>query len=292
MRFYTVEINNKQFPSIQGNDGRVYPLNSLNLNFEDMNDLISNISYSELAQLKNLISSDQIIKFNSYSLNEVKLCAPIPIPKQDILCLGVNYNEHILETKELEDFQNNKATVYFSKHVNFATGSGEYIPNYDFVDSLDYEVELGVIIGKDIKNYKKSDGTDGIFGYTIINDVSARNIQFRHGQWFLGKSLDGYTPMGPCIVTPDEIPDIQNLNITCKVNGELRQSSNTKFMIQPVFDALEELSQGLTLKAGTIISTGTPGGVGMGMNPPQYLKSGDIVECEIEKIGSLINIVE
>lgn len=126
----------------------------------------------------------------------------------------------------------------------------------------------------------------------MINDVSARNLQTRHKQWYRGKSLDGFTPMGPCIVTADEIADVQNLDIRCYVNGQLRQSSNTKYMIQTVAGAIAELSQGMTLQAGTIIATGTPAGVGMGMQPPTFLRSGDTVVCEIENIGRLENTVK
>ena len=128
-----------------------------------------------------------------------------------------------------------------------------------------------------------------VFGYTVINDVSARNLQTRHKQWYVGKSMDGFTPIGPCIVTADEIEDVQDLDIKSYVNGELRQNSNTKYMIQTVAGAVSELSQGMTLQAGTIIATGTPAGVGMGMKPPCFLKKGDVVVCEIEKIGKIEN---
>ena len=138
---------------------------------------------------------------------------------------------------------------------------------------------------------KKEDASDYIVGYTIINDVSARNLQFKHNQWYFGKSLDGYTPMGPVIVTSDEIGDAHNLDVFCYVNGEKRQSSNTSLMITTVEEAIEELSTGMTLKAGTIIATGTPGGVALGMPEPKYLQSGDVVRCEIENIGILENVI-
>lgn len=166
------------------------------------------------------------------------------------------------------------------------------IPVYDFVDSLDYEVELGVILKIDAFQISTEEAADYIFGYTIINDVSARNIQLKHQQWYRGKSLDGYTPMEPCIVTADEIGDAHNLSIQCFVNDEKRQSSNTACMITTVEEAISELSQGMTLKAGTVIATGTPGGVGMGFNPPKFLQQGDIVKCCIEKIGELVSKVD
>ena len=182
-------------------------------------------------------------------------------------------------------------TIYFSKRVNRSNDPGGKIPQYSFVDSLDYEVELGVVIGKDAFGVSREEALSYVLGYTIVNDVSARNVQRKHSQWFLGKSLDGYTPMGPCIVTSDEIGDIHNLDISCYVNDEKRQGSNTSFMITTVEEAIAELSQGMTLKAGTIIATGTPGGVAMGMNPPKFLNKGDIVRCEISGIGQLVNIV-
>lgn len=291
MKLYTIQTNERRRVAVQCKDNRLYPLDTLGFAFRDMNDLIKNISADELNELKAFALSGELPDSGSYAADEVKLCAPVPEPGQDIICLGVNYDEHIKETTHVEDFQNKEATVYFSKRANRAGGDGDIIPCYSFVDSLDYEAELGVIIGKTVKEYRKSDGYGCIFGYTVINDVSARNLQFKHKQWYMGKSLDGYATMGPCIVTADEIENVQNLSITCRVNGELRQNSNTKYMIQPVLDAVEELSLGITLKAGTIIATGTPGGVGLGMQPPQYLKSGDVIECYIEKIGSLTNIV-
>ena len=190
------------------------------------------------------------------------------------------------------DFTKKTDAVYFSKRVNRFNSPGGIIPDYEIVDSLDYEVELGVILKKDSFNVSVDKASDYIIlGYTIINDVSARNLQFKHQQWYLGKSLDGYTPMGPCIVTADEIGDAHSLDIACYVNGEKRQESNTKYMITSVEEAISELSQAMTLKAGTVIATGTPGGVAMGMKPPVYLKKGDVIKCEIEGIGELTNTI-
>ena len=151
---------------------------------------------------------------------------------------------------------------------------------------------LAVIISKDAKKVAEGDVQDYIFGYTIVNDVSARNVQTAYKQWYFGKSMDDFTPMGPWIVTADEISFPPKLDISCKVNGEIRQNSNTKLLVHGIAHIISELSQAMTLKAGTIIITGTPGGVGMGMKPPCYLKSGDTVTCAIEKIGYLNNIVK
>ena len=274
MRIYTVEIEGKVYPAVEM-DNMMFPLKG----FKDVNDVIERFEEVGPACMQ-----------EGYMLSAVKILAPIPQPKQDVICLGVNYAEHFDETVNGIDFEKKAETIYFSKRVSNAPGDGDLIPHYDFVDSLDYESELGVVLGKDAKNVSKEEALSYVFGYTIVNDVSARNVQKAHQQWYRGKSLDGYTPMGPCIVTADEIPDPQNLNISCTVNGELRQSSNTKMMMQTVAGAISELSQGMTLKAGTIIATGTPKGTGMVSQ--NYLKSGDEVICEIEKIGKLKNIVE
>lgn len=288
MKIYMINSNDAEILCFEHSDGKLYPLSALGINFKDMNELIDN---TDLSQLKALAKGFEPQNVISYSADEVKILAPIQ-PKRDVICLGVNYKEHIEETTHVEDFQHKEATVYFSKRVHRAGGCGDLIPNYPFVDSLDYEAELGVVIGKSVLNCSREEAASAIFGYTVINDVSARNLQFKHKQWFRGKGLDGYTPIGPCIVTADDIEDVQSLNITCRVNGQLRQNSNTRLMIQPVIDAIVELSQGMTLEAGTVIATGTPGGVALGMKPPVYLRSGDLIECEIEKIGRLVNTVE
>ncbi len=285
MRFYTVVHNKNRSAAVLHKSGKLILLNE----FEDINALIENADEKKLCEIKEktLCENDN----GAVSFDEIQTCAPIPEPKHDLICLGVNYAEHIEETKQIESFVGNEACVYFSKRANYALGDGGIIPNYDFVDSLDYEAELGVIIGKDCKNVSEQNALDYVFGYTIINDISGRNMQFLHKQWFYGKSLDGYTAIGPCIVTKDEIGDINRLSISCRVNGELRQNSNTSLMITKIPYAISELSRGITLKAGTIISTGTPGGVALGMEPPRYLKAGDEVVCEVEKIGKLRNIV-
>lgn len=302
MKFYTAEING--IPEILvafADDGIAYRLNMLQklsgkLAYKDMNELICRLGQEEKAQLQLLAKNTDALRGAAVALETVKLCAPIVHPRQDVICLGINYDAHAQEAGRFSDeaFGGERPyTIYFSKRVSTATGSGDFIPAYEeLVDSLDYEAELGVILGKDAKDVSKEEAEAYIFGYTVINDVSARNLQTRHKQWYRGKSLDGFTPMGPCIVTADEIEDVQNLDIRCYVNGQLRQSSNTKYMIQTVAGAIAELSQGMTLQAGTIIATGTPAGVGMGMQPPTFLRSGDTVVCEIESIGRLENTVK
>lgn len=184
--------------------------------------------------------------------------------------------------------------MYFSKRLQRAVAPGDKIDgHFDICDSLDYEVELGVVIGRDAKNVKAADAGKYIFGYTIVNDVSARNLQTRHKQWYFGKSLDDFTPMGPCILSADEVGAMPELDIRCYVNGEKRQDSNTRMMIFDIPYIIEELSAGMTLKAGTVIATGTPSGVALGMPPEvqKYLESGDVVRCEIDGIGVLENTI-
>ena len=229
------------------------------------------------------------------ALAEVRVLAPIPAPRQDVICLGMNYQKHKTEAEQFnaDAFTREKGSaVYFSKRATHCPGPGDPIPgHFDLVDSLDYETELAVVLGKDAKHVREEDAYDYVFGYTILNDVSARNLQTRHKQWYFGKSLDGFCPMGPDIITEDEFDRPPVLTIQSYINGELRQNSNTGLLIFDIPHVISELSQGTTLKAGTIISMGTPAGVGMGFQPPKFLKKGDVIECRIEKIGSLKNYV-
>lgn len=223
------------------------------------------------------------------------LCAPIPRPRQDVICLGINYKAHAEEAERYSSdaFKKERPIpIYFSKRVTEAVAPEGYIESHPgLVERLDYEAELAVVIGKTARNVAPEDAADYIFGYTILNDVSARLLQTRHKQWYFGKSLDGFTPIGPCITTADEIAFPPVLSISACVNGELRQNSTTDLLITGLADIIAELSSGMTLLPGTIIATGTPAGVGMGFDPPKFLKSGDTVECTIEKIGTLRNIV-
>ena len=287
MKLFTVLSGNKELVAVEAADGQLIAVEALDVNAADMNDLIDR--WDELGSV--LAEKLAAVNADEKALKDYKVLAPIPRPKQDVVCLGVNYFDHMKEAAAGIDFVKKAETIYFSKRVSRANDPDGLIPMYDFVDSLDYEAELGVIIGKDAFHVSKEEAGNYIFGYTVINDVSGRNVQKRHQQWYLGKSLDGYTPMGPCIVTADEIGDAHDLPIRCSVNGELRQNSNTKYMITSVEEAVAELSQGMTLQKGTVIATGTPAGVAMGMNPPVWLKSGDEVCCEIGKIGVLRNVV-
>ena len=293
MRLYTIEYKGRELPAVAGQDGAMYTLESLGIPVKDMNELIVRFDSlrKEIGQKIDLAAAGREPNAGAFAPGTYRILAPVPVPMQDVICLGVNYMSHMSDMELGLDFKEKKAAIYFAKRVNRSNDPGGRIPLYDFVDSLDYEVELGVILGRDAFCVSREEALSYVLGYTIINDVSARNVQRRHQQWYRGKSLDGYTPMGPCIVTADEIGDVHDLDISCFVNDEKRQSSNTAYMITTVEEAIAELSQGMTLKAGTIIATGTPGGVAMGMDPPKFLKKGDVVRCGIGGIGELVNVV-
>jgi 2-keto-4-pentenoate hydratase/2-oxohepta-3-ene-1,7-dioic acid hydratase in catechol pathway len=225
-------------------------------------------------------------------LDAVQWLAPVPRPRKNIYCIGWNYVEHVSESAAASSRQPEppKDPVVFTKNVTSVNGPYSDIPAQATVTSqLDWEVELGVVIGTGGKGIARERALDHVFGYTVINDVSARDLQFRHKQYFLGKSLDGACPMGPWIVTRDEIPDPQNLNLRSRVNSVLKQDSNTRHMIFDVATLIAVLSRGMMLEPGDIIATGTPSGVGFARTPPEFLKCGDVVECEVEGIGLLRN---
>jgi 2-keto-4-pentenoate hydratase/2-oxohepta-3-ene-1,7-dioic acid hydratase in catechol pathway len=227
-------------------------------------------------------------------LSQAELMSPIPRPRQNIMCLGWNYIEHVEETtgKSLEAPKLPKYPIVFTKAASSMNGPFSDIPvDIDVSDKMDWEVELAVIIGKSGQGISKTQALDYVFGYSIINDVSARDIQKRHKQFFVGKSFTGACPMGPWIVTADEIKNPQELNLKSRVNNVIKQDSNTKYQIFDVASVIETLSRGMVLEAGDIIATGTPSGVGYVRNPPEYLMPGDIVECEIEGIGKISNRV-
>ncbi|MCS7120157.1 MAG: fumarylacetoacetate hydrolase family protein [Nitrososphaerota archaeon] len=220
-------------------------------------------------------------------LNEVVLKAPISSPPK-IICLGLNYRDHAEESGSPVP----EEPIIFMKPRTCIIGPEEYIVKPRFVSKLDYEVELAVIIGKRGKDIPVSEASKYIFGYTVFNDVSARDIQFKDGQWTRGKSFDTFAPIGPFIVTSDQIGDPNNLQMYTRVNDEVRQCSSTKNMIFNVYEVVHHLSRVMTLEPCDIIATGTPAGVGAFMKPyPKFLKPGDVVEAEIEKIGILRNYV-
>lgn len=227
-------------------------------------------------------------------LSSVQLLAPIPRPRQNVICLGMNYVEHAYESERARGREPKLPPhpVFFTKAVTTIANPEEDIPlDSSLTQQLDYEVELAFIIGTGGKNIAKENALQHIFGYTIINDVSARDLQNQHGQFFKGKSLDKTCPMGPYILTADEVPDPTKLGLRLRLNGETRQDSTVSDLIFDIPTIIAVFSRGTTIEAGTIFSTGTPSGVGMGRNPPEYMKPGDVMEAEVDRLGVLRNRV-
>jgi 2-keto-4-pentenoate hydratase/2-oxohepta-3-ene-1,7-dioic acid hydratase in catechol pathway len=286
LKIVTMLYDGEQQVGVLSEDGKyVIPANK----YASVPDLMAHSNFDELLAITRM-------GLAAVPLSEVKLLAPIPEPANDIICLGINYRSHDEELPK--DYSEEKMVkrdvpVYFSKRASHCTEPEGLIDgHFEVVKKLDYECELAVIIGKTAKDVAPEDAQDYIFGYTIINDVTARDVQVAHKQWYFGKSLDSFAPMGPWIVTAEEFPFPPELELITRVNGEVRQHSNTKDMVFNIPYIISELSHGMTLKSGTIIATGTPAGTGVGMNPPQFLKSGDVIECEIEGIGVLRNTVK
>ncbi len=228
-------------------------------------------------------------------LNSLNLLAPIANPRRNVFCVGLNYAGHAAESQRAkgQPVKLPAIPVFFTKATTAVNTPFGDIPLDPAVsEQLDWEVELGVIIGRGGKNIQRADALNHVFGYTVINDISARDVQNAHGgQFFKGKSLDGSCPMGPWIVTHDEIPDPHALPLRCRVNGVVKQESNTSDFIFDIPAVIEWLSKGMTLLPGDIIATGTPSGVGFARTPPEFLKPGDVVECEIDGIGTIRNRV-
>jgi|TARA_B100001971_G_scaffold75731_1_gene69875 2-keto-4-pentenoate hydratase/2-oxohepta-3-ene-1,7-dioic acid hydratase in catechol pathway len=252
----------------------------------------------EFSGVTALIGRDLPLVTEEIPLDEVMLLAPVPRPLRNIFCVGKNYRDHAREfTSSGFDSSANKGTIpkapiVFSKVPETVIGPGDPIKVDNTVSTeIDYEVELAVIIGKSGRKISREDAVSHVWGYTIINDVTARNLQGLHSQWLIGKSQDTFCPMGPWAVTTDEI-DLNDTYIRCWVNGELRQDSNTNLLIFDVPEIISAISNGIMLNCGDVIATGTPAGVGIGFKPPKFLKPGDKTRLEIQGIGVLENQVE
>ncbi len=224
-------------------------------------------------------------------LSQVRLNSPIPRPRKNIVCLGLNYHDHWAETLGRRGEPLPSVPVFFTKSPTAVIGPYDDIVYPSATAELDYEVELAVVLGRSGKDISRDDALDFVAGYTILNDVSARDLQRTHGQWFKSKSLDSFAPLGPYLVTKDEIADPHDLDMELTLNGQPRQRSNTRNMIFKIPEIIEFLSQDMTLEPGDIIGTGTPAGVALGMSPPGYLKVGDVVETRIEGLGFIRNKV-
>ena len=270
-------------------EDRVLPLVELGYAYATMNELILRSTPEERAAMAAAAGE-------GLPLDAVTLLSPIPRPLQDVLCLGLNYYDHAAEASGFSKDAFGvelAAPIFFSKRVAYSQGSGAPIPAHrDLTEKLDFENELAVVIGRDAENGSEEEAGDYVFGYTILNDVSAREVQTKHKQWYFGKSLEGFCPMGPCLVTADEFSFPPALRISTTLNGKLRQDSSTSLLIHSIPEIISTLSRGMVLRAGSIIATGTPKGVLMGDADPRFLQPGDEICCAIEGIGELINRVE
>jgi len=245
---------------------------------------------SFIPDMKKIMENEDLTAFYE-NADSIEWLSPITKPQKNIMCVGKNYRDHAIEMGSEADIP--KDVIVFTKAPTSVTGHLSEVDSHsEITNQLDYEGELALIIGKKGKNISKEEALDYVFGYTIINDVTARDIQNRHKQYFMGKSLDGTCPMGPWIVHHSVIQNPNQLDIMTKVNDEVRQNSNTKHFIFPIEEIISVLSQGMTLEPGDIIATGTPAGVGNGFKPPKFLVSGDKIDITVEGIGTLTNMVK
>jgi len=270
------EISNFPLPSTM--------LELIDMGFELVEELNDMITETEPAFLEEI----------AYEMDEVTFLAPIPKPRKNIIGIGLNYTEHVAESARTLDTTGKlpQKPIIFSKPPTTVTATNtDIIKNTQLTSQLDWEVELAVVIGKKGKYVPKANAMDYVFGYTVINDISARDCR-REGQWIVSKGQDTFAPMGPILVTKDEIENPHNLILSLKVNGVEKQNSNTKFLLFKINDLIEDLSIVFTLEPGDIIATGTPAGVGAGRNPQEWLHDGDVVEATVEGIGTIVNRVK
>jgi 2-keto-4-pentenoate hydratase/2-oxohepta-3-ene-1,7-dioic acid hydratase in catechol pathway len=267
-------------------------------NFPLPNDMLEliDLGFEIIAEITDLISetSKEFFDEVAYEMNEVTILAPIEKPRKNIIGIGLNYTEHVAESARTLDTTGKlpQKPIIFSKPPTTVTGTNtEIIKNTKLTEQLDWEVELAVVISKKGKYVPKSNAMDYVFGYTVINDISARDCR-REGQWIVSKGQDTFAPMGPYLITKDEIENPHNLNLSLKVNGVEKQNSNTKFLLFNINDLIEDLSIVFTLEPGDIIATGTPSGVGAGRNPQEWLFAGDVIEATVEGIGTIVNTVK
>jgi 2-keto-4-pentenoate hydratase/2-oxohepta-3-ene-1,7-dioic acid hydratase in catechol pathway len=267
-------------------------------NFPLPNDMLEliNMGFEIIPEITEMISEtpENFFEEICYEMNEVTILAPIEKPRKNIIGIGLNYTEHVAESARTLDTTGKlpQKPIIFSKPPTTVTATNtEIIKNTKLTEQLDWEVELAVVIGKKGKYVSKADAMDYVFGYTVINDISARDCR-REGQWIVSKGQDTFAPMGPILVTKDEIENPHNLNLSLKVNGVEKQNSNTKFLLFNINDLIEDLSIVFTLEPGDIIATGTPSGVGAGRNPQEWLYDGDVVEATVEGIGTIVNTVK
>ena len=261
----------------------------------DMLDLID-LGFEIIQEITEMVNEtpENFFEEISYKMNEVTILAPIEKPRKNIIGIGLNYTEHVAESARTLDTTGKlpQKPIIFSKPPTTVTATNtDIIKNTKLTSQLDWEVELAVVIGKKGKYVANADAMDYVFGYTVINDISARDCR-REGQWIVSKGQDTFAPTGPVLVTKDEIENPHNLNLSLKVNGVEKQNSNTKFLLFNINDLIEDLSIVFTLEPGDIIATGTPSGVGAGRNPQEWMYDGDVVEATVEGIGTIVNTVK
>jgi 2-keto-4-pentenoate hydratase/2-oxohepta-3-ene-1,7-dioic acid hydratase in catechol pathway len=293
MRFGTLNINGRATVVIISDDAQ---------NYREASDLVPGFSgdMSDFIARNPSVPKDAGKSGTWKPIAGQKLLAPIPTPRRNIFCVGKNYHEHAKEfsqsgfdTSATKDEIAPAAPVVFTKAPQTVVADGDTVLSFKNVTSqLDYEAELAIVIGKPGRGISKADALKHVWGYTIVNDVTARDLQQKHRQWFLGKSMDTFCPMGPYIVTADEVGDSANLNVKCWINGELRQNANTRDLIFDIPTIIEAISAAMELQPGDVIATGTPAGVGIGFNPPKFLNSGDEMKISIDKLGTLTNRIE
>ena len=290
MKFVTfLQNDSPRVGIIDPEQATVWPIADLVPDFtEDLLDLVRGFD-----EIKKFLTPND----DGISVNDVSICAPIPRPERNILCVGKNYLEHSKEFQASGFDQSSgptpgdapEAPIIFTKAPSSVIATGESVYwNPRLTHQVDYEAELGVIIGTAGRGIRRADAYSHVWGYMIINDVTARDLQKNHKQWFLGKSQDSFCPMGPWAATADEV-DPENLELRCWINDELRQSANTRDLIFDIPTLIETISAGITLQPGDIISTGTPSGVGIGFDPPKFLKPGDEIRITIDGLGELRN---
>ena len=261
----------------------------------DMLDLID-LGFEIIEEITEMIAEtpENFFEEISYEMSEVTLLAPIEKPRKNIIGIGLNYTEHVAESARTLDTTGKlpQKPIIFSKPPTTVTATNtQIIKNTKLTSQLEWEVELAGVIGKKGKYVANADAMDYVFGYTVINDISARDCR-REGQWIVSKGQDTFAPMGPYLVTKDEIENPHNLNLSMKVNGVEKQNSNTQFMLFNINDLIEDLSIVFTLEPGDIIATGTPSGVGAGRDPQEWMHDGDVVEATVEAIGTIVNTVK
>ena len=295
MRYATLtQGNNPTIAVVDSSTREFWPLAEA---FPDFRQQPTNDMVSAIARLHQTQRTNEALK-GGYSLDEAQILAPISRPPRNIFCVGKNYRAHAMEFSGSgfdADAKSSQpvpeAPIIFTKPWTAISGPTDHIPLWPDIDkAVDYEGELAVVIGRAGRRISKALALDHVFGYTILNDVTARDLQKTHKQWYLGKAVDGFAPMGPWIVTSDELA-ADNLTITTTVNGEVRQNASTADLIFDIPTLISTISLGTELLPGDIIATGTPEGVGIGFSPPKFLREGDVVEVTVSGLGQIRNVV-